>query len=165
MQGRICIGFYVNICKYLSLQNIHTFQIIIFSLNKYSLLDYWEIHYKHLCLQSELINRVNTAGHKDETFFMLSKHIQESAGVKWYDMVESQGNFVDKVAKVCDESPANFQWTWDDIVFPFKQYENSHFWIPLNYSYVNKLFLQFKCNEEYSRFTLKKPKPTLERVD
>lgn len=72
-------------------------------------MDYLEICYKHLCLQSELINTVNTAGHRDETFFMLSKHIQESAGVKWCDVVENPGNLVEKLTKVHDECPANFQ--------------------------------------------------------
>lgn len=35
-----------------------------------------------------------------ELFFICSKHIKESARVKWCDMVENQRKFAEKVAKV-----------------------------------------------------------------
>lgn len=71
--------------------------------------------YKHLCLQSKLINTVNTAGPRGEA---RSKHIQESVDAKWHDKDENQGKVVDKAVKVHGpfrEPPADFQGTWAAI--------------------------------------------------
>lgn len=85
------------------------------SLHEYPLLDYLEISYKYLCLQSKLINRANTAGPRGEA---CCKHIQESVDAKWHNMDENQGKVVDKAATVhrpFQEPPADFQQTWADI--------------------------------------------------